>query len=523
MPRRKAATGAGSILSYFGRDPAPAPTDRPSTPDRESTAALSPLGAATPTPPRSFSIPHDDAAGSPSAPDAGDSPRSSPPLGPSPREPLSRDAEIAASDDDDESDDFEPLEALLAPRAGPSTPSKRLGTNNATTPDRRPGSLFSSPLTIQPRVVRHFAMDDLLKDAKRDSSTEESFKRLQARKEDDARGRERPRVGAESLRDTLMAAVGDEEDRRLDKVVRAVERTEGTAARRGWFFFRADVGAPEPNRFAFPSKLVRGVYLKKKSVSGPQDLDLRLLDLSLKLKKMALPDELFLWMLDEICVEESDARRDEMSRIIRLHPSGTIPNHITASYLEGLFARLGAADDIRSFLGNTSSEPLETAGAPEEGFYRRDWRNLRAVLETLLAPSRGLGPKSMLYCVQAAMAMAVDPELFHDPEVLLLCRKLLLSVASAFPASEWDDAVSFSLRPSLSFLTARLTPLISASTSRPSSTTPSPTPPCASAPSPTSPPPPKQPTSSDAAWPPSSSSTTSPSPRTRPSPSNSAT
>lgn len=448
MPRKKAATGSGSILSYFGREPGPAPAKRDRTPDRGSTvSALSPLGAPTPTPPtphRSFTIPRDDAAGSSNAPDGGDSPRSSLPARPEPREPVSRDAEIAASDDD-ESDDFEPLEALLAPRAGPTTPSKRLNAN-VTTPDRRPGSLFSSPLTIQPRVVRHFAMDDLLKDAKRDSSTEESFKRLQARKEEDARGRERPRIGAESLRDTLMATVGDEEDRRLDKVVRAVERTEGTAARRGWFFFRADVGAPGPNRFPFPAKVVRSVYLKKKSVSGPRDLDLRLLDLSLKLKKMALPDELFLWMLDEICIEESDTRRAEMCRIIRLHPSDTIPNHITANYLEGLFTRLGATDDIRSFLGNTSSKSLETVGASEEGFYARDWRNLTAVLETLLAPSRGLGPKSMLYCVQAAMAMAVDPELFHDPEVLLLCRKLVLSVASVFPASEWDDAVS--LRPS---------------------------------------------------------------------------
>lgn len=455
MPRKKAATGSGSILSYFGREPPPAPApDRPRTPDRASTvSALSPLNGLTPTSPRSFAIPRDDvAAGSPSASNVEGSPRSSPPARPEPREPLSRDAEIAASDDD-ESDDFEPLEALLAPRAGPSTPSaKRLSTNHVSTPDRRPGSLFSSPLTIQPRVVRHFAMDDLLKDAKRDLSTEETFKRLQARQED-ARAREKPRVGADSLRDTLMATVGDEEDHRLDKVVRAVERTERTAARRGWFFFRSDAGASEPNRFPFPARAARDVYLKKKSVSGPQDLDLRLLGLSLKLKKMALPDELFLWMLDEVCLEESDTRRDEMCRIMRLHISSTISNQITASYLEGLFMRLGATADIRSFLGNTSSEPLETVGAPEEGLYRRDWRNLCSVLETLLVPSRELGPKSMLYCVQAAMAMAVDPELFHDPEVLLLCRKLLLSVASAFSVSEWDSAVS--LHPPFALLPSR--------------------------------------------------------------------
>lgn len=443
------ATGSGSIMNYFGPKTASAPaSDRSRTPDAGSPpSSLSTLSGVTPTPPEAFGFPRQR-----TSPDQGvasgsevrstsHTPQHAPPAYVEPRQPVSMDAEIAASDDD-ESDDFEPLEALLAPRTGPSTPSaKRVDTKQVTTPDRRPGSLFSSPLTIQPRV-RHFAMDELLKDAKRDSSTEQSYKRLQSRQEDEKKGRPDQRLAGDSLRDKLLDAVGNEEDHRLDKVVRAVERTERTASKQGWYFFRPTVDSEGPNRYPFPAKCLRDICGKEANVKGPQDLDLRLLNLSLKLRRETLPEELFLWMVDEVCVEKSSLRRDELCRILRLYPSSSIAGQITPNYLEGLFLRLGASEDIRSFLGNRSSKAVDTVGVPEEGLYERDWRCLCSVLETLQAISSGLGPDAMLYVMQMVLAMSIDPELFLDPDVLCICRKLLLSVASAFPSSQWGGTVS---------------------------------------------------------------------------------
>lgn len=437
---------------------------------------MSPLSALTATPPeprgvrRRGSLP-EDAVGGSQTPRASHISQHSPSSGAKLRQPVSRDTEIAASDDND-SDEFEPLEALLAPRAGPSTPSaKRVNTNQVSTPDRRPGGLFSSPLTIQPRV-RHFAMDDLLKDAKRDSSTEETYKRLQARREDEPKGRAGPKLEGNALRDTLMETVGDEEDHRLDKVVRAVERTERTSTKQGWYFFKPDAGSEEPNRYPFPAKRLRAICGKKAAVNSPKDLDIRLLGFSLKLRREMLPDELFLWMLDEVCVEKSDMRRDEMCRIMNLHRPSSIPGQMTPKYLEGLLMRLGASEDIRTFRGNKSKKAVKVVSAPEEGLYKRDWRCLCSVLETLLTMLGELPPDTMLYCVQVVLAISVDSELLHDPDVLLLCRKLLLSITSAFPSSQWDNAVSCSTLARTNHL---LTRPFSANTARPSSTTPSPT------------------------------------------------
>lgn len=449
MARKKAVPGSGSILNYFSAKPASAPASaRSQTSDAGSPpSSLSTLSGVTPTPPDDLGLPRHGASpdeGTPSGlntPGARHTPQHSSPAYSEPRQPVSRDVEIAASDDDD-SDDFEPLEALLAPRGRPSTPSaKRVDTKQTTTPDRRPGSLFSSPLTIQPRV-RHLAMDELLKDAKRDSSTQESYKRLQARQEDEKKGRADQKATGDSLRDKLLDAVGDVEDHRLDKVVRAVERTEMSASKQGWYFFRPTIDSQETNRYSFPAKRAKDICAKKGTMKGQQDLDLRVLNFSLKLRRETLPDELFLWMMDEVCVEKSGLRRDEMCRIMRLYPSSSIGRQMTPSYLEGLFLRLGASEDIRSFLGNRSSKAVTTVGAPEEGFYEHDWRCLCSVLETLLTVSTNLEPDSMLYVMQIVLAMSIDPELFHDLGLLGLCRKLLMSIASAFPSSQWDGTVS---------------------------------------------------------------------------------
>ncbi|SPO00023.1 uncharacterized protein DNG_02875 [Cephalotrichum gorgonifer] len=363
---------------------------------------------------------------------------------PEPRQPVSRDAEIAASDDD-ESDEFEPLDALLAPRAGPSTPSaNRVNMTQFSTPDRRPESLFSSPLTIQPRVVRHFAMDDLLKDAKKDSSTQETYKRLQAARENGTGRPTNKRLEGDSLRTTLIDTVEDEHDNRLDKVVRAVERTESSAMKQGWYFFRPTMDDPvERNRYVFPARAVEDICGEESSVGSPQELSLRLLNFSLKLRKDTLPDELFLWMMDEVCVEKSALRRDEMCRIMCLHPSSSVRGQITPSYLEGLFMRLGASGDIRTFLGD-GNKRLETTGVPREGHYQRHWGCLCSVLEVLevLASSRKLEADGMYYCIQTVLAMSVDPELLHDSQVLLRCRKLLLAILSSFPSSQWDTAIT---------------------------------------------------------------------------------
>lgn len=451
MARKKVVTGAGSIMNYFAPKPAASPaTNRSQTPEVTSTqSSLSSLGALTPTPPESslgFPRPDTafddsvDASGSSSARNTPQHSQSSPAAKVEPRQPVSRDIVIAASDDDD-SDEFEPLEALLAPRAGPSTPSAKRVNLDQATPDRRPGSLFSSPLTIQPRV-RHFAMDELLKDAKRDSSTDETYKRLQARQEDVSKRQNNRRLGGDELRDTLMDAVGDEDDHRLDKVVRAVERTERTATKQGWYFFRPTTDSEEPNRYPFPAKRLRDICGKTAAPNGPENLDTRHINFSLKLRRKALPDELFLWMLDEICAEKSNLRREEMCQIMRLYPSSSIQTQINPTYLQGLFMRLGASEDIQDFLGNRSNKVVGTTGVPEEGLYKRDWRCLCSVLEVLLALSSEMEPPSMLYCIQVVLAMSVDPELLHDPDVLLLCRRLFLSIASAFPSSEWDSVVS---------------------------------------------------------------------------------
>lgn len=448
-PRKKAAT-SGSIRSYFA--PVQRSTQGPNS-SQASSSALSSFSV-TPTPPEPSlpsqssrrTAPHDEdevfaAVSSPVR--AGVVPIPTTPL--TARKPVSRDITIAASDDDDESDaSFEALEDLLARRVNPITPTKnRLASGVVSTPQRPRGdSIFSSPLTNQPREPQ-FKMADLLDAAKKDSNIEASLSRLHQRGRDANAKKTEPRLAGDSLRRTLEATVGDEHDYRLDKVVRAVERTESVSTRNGWFFFNKTASTRLTNREPFPSRTVSTLLGKRSICKNAKDLDLTKLNKALRISGSALPDDLFLWLLDELCTEKSGIRRDEMWELMKYFKSDAISLRLTPKYLEGLFLRLGASQSIKLLEG---TDQLPAVPVPAEGFYDRDWSCLCSIMDVILAVSEQLSAESIIYLAKLLLAMAVDSELLSSPEVLVAHRDVLSKLLSTLASEDTDRVVS--IRPS---------------------------------------------------------------------------
>ena len=353
---------------------------------------------------------------------------------------MSRDAVIAASDDEDSDVSFEALEDILAARQCPATPAKSRTPNAVfSTPQRKRGdSIFSSPLTIQPREPQ-FKMADLLNAAKRDSNIEASLSRFHEREKDTGAKKFEFKLAGESLRRTLEATVGDEHDHRLDKVVRAVERTEPISKRGGWFFFQPAEETRLSNRHKFPSRSVNAICGRQPAIKHEKDLDLNYLNKSMRLTKSPLPDELFLWLLDELCTERSGMRREGMCELVRLCSDDIAADKLTPRYLEGLFLRLGANQDIKSLSKKQRLKPIRSS---DEGFYKRDWQCLCSVLNMVWIIAEKLSTESSVYLIQLLISMSVDPELLHDPWVMVSYRHLLHQLVAVLPREQWDNIVS---------------------------------------------------------------------------------
>jgi hypothetical protein len=279
-------------------------------------------------------------------------------------------------------------------------------------------------------------MGDYHADAAEDEAVEAELRRMKAADEED-KVRNRTKLKGDTLRETLASTVG-EESHHLDKVVRAIERTDAGSGRQGWYFFTQR----STTRFlgadtAFPAEVATRICGMR--VSTPEDLDMTALDLSLKLSRNQLPDELFAWLLDEICVEQSDVRRDEYWKGLWLCSAEDFRGHVNRGSLERLFRRLGATADI-----GKAESTLPTMDCPKESYYRRRWSCLRSVLDILYEFSRDLEIDVVEYCVQMLLRLAVDDEVLRNPEVAWSYRRLLSSMMGWYRenvACGWDEFV----------------------------------------------------------------------------------
>jgi hypothetical protein len=220
----------------------------------------------------------------------------------------------------------------------------------------------------------------------------------------------------------------------LEKVVRAVERTDATVKRKGWRFFDQDEGPP-PKKRALPKNAVgSNCSLGSGAVTKATDLDFDLLHLALELGN--LPPELLIWMLDEICLERSDRLRNDYTQLIMKVPS--LDDLVTPTSVKRLFYLLGASKDLENL-----ETQLQTVHYFGEQYPKRDWRRVRSLLALLTGIAHRLHPSTIAYCVTMLLRLGVDREAVH--EALLEYQHAIGELIAAVPADVWDEFVSLLL------------------------------------------------------------------------------
>jgi hypothetical protein len=118
--------------------------------------------------------------------------------------------------------------------------------------------------------------------------------------------------------DIIQSVVGDEGGE-AQKITRAVGRTEATLPEHRWYFFDTQSKLPKPERAPFPDMFIPDSW--RADLEDPQ---LRYHTFvsgfaeDMVLFENNLPDEIFMWMVDEICLD-SDEVCDDIEDITRFH------------------------------------------------------------------------------------------------------------------------------------------------------------------------------------------------------------
>ncbi|KAI1259854.1 hypothetical protein F5Y18DRAFT_407950 [Xylariaceae sp. FL1019] len=350
--------------------------------------------------------------------------------------------EIKGSDEEDESDSDDSIASItnaLGYRARPS-PHRR-DPNIFSTPQAKRvasyGNVHRSPLTLQPK--RHkFDMKALISHTKEHERTEESVRQANALiseadghsdAEDESGLEDDPKRFEEAAQNFL---IDDEDEGKVDKLRKAIKRTKEHSTRKQCYFFDAEL--PEKQaKHPFPAKTAKGPWKCLSQASSRRQAFIMSLPHNLLKLGQTLPDELFLWLLEEVCTERNAELRMQYIDLVSLCDE-QIGRLVTDMRLYGVLESMGGPKYAREHCKLKST----TEARPE--YLARDWSGLNAFLQLMEGLASSLETASAISAVQLLLRLSLDPVVVSVVrEGHMLAMKALISNL-ALRRSRWDTA-----------------------------------------------------------------------------------
>ncbi|GKT99882.1 unnamed protein product [Fusarium langsethiae] len=343
--------------------------------------------------------------------------------------------EIQASDDEDDfgsssDDSLEDLSTIIG-RGRPAKATQSPARNLFATPKakRTAVEFHTSPLTIIPK--HKFDLRALAKDARQDDAITASSMRAKAFSELDDQA-DVQMMTDEALRDVMEDIVKNNTGQDAQKVMRAVKRSETGQSELRYCFFSKDYTLPLSS--SAPKKFNKGHWRlltqgdhKTREQHLASGVPLTLLQL-----QGGLPDELFDWILNDICAQKSSLVRQEYCNLLS-NCTDLIEPRITPQRLEELLYRFGASSELEQ-----CDSELDISKPGVEPYEGRDWSPLSSFLSLLTAISPHMSADSIVYASQALLRMSMDKFLIYDINLLTTYELTIGTLLEAIPQPSWD-------------------------------------------------------------------------------------
>lgn len=394
-----------------------------------------------------------------------------------PRQSYARDAVIAASDDEDDAGSSDSdLPDIMAPLA-----ARRPVANPCVTPRAKrtavqyEGVLFNSPLSIRKKhkydlaALARFNERDEEKRASElrvkeleergnkaamerekqaatknavegDEEDDEDSDGEEGEEEEEGRaGRELKKRLLESVKAEADAAEEDEEGRGKMRIMRALERAAdaGTGRKAFYFFEQAE---PDTQSLvvgnAFPVANAKGPWKiladKKDRVRHFQS------GLPFDIQRLFgnMPDEIFLWILDELCQERRRDLAAEYVKLLRICDD-QVRRLVTPTLLQRLFKTLGATKEASNL-----SFTVALTDEVKDPYRDRTWTCLENFLGLLGCIAKSFESGSRTVAMQLLLRLGMDNIAVENFGLAQEWRWTVDLLARSVPGREWTSFVS---------------------------------------------------------------------------------
>lgn len=296
-------------------------------------------------------------------------------------------------------------------------------------------NVHSSPLTIQFKNDRHdYDMKALLKDAEQEKATKESY--LLNQREAAALAEARAAETQADKDAAVLGVIAQAGGENAHKVLRTMRRGQPGQGAPRYCFFEGEA-RPKKSIPAPPKAVAKGPWrlLIQGSVSKREQYLVSGMPYVILQKIGGLPEELFDWMLKDLCITESRLMQIEYAKLLVLCPE-FILTRLTSERLEELFALLGAAENQRQEDG-----ALPTSSLSEDPYPGKDWSNMRAFLGLLGEVAESMSAASIKEASLTLLRMAMDKLVLSTMDVLMSYEGAISGLLKALPTPDWSSFV----------------------------------------------------------------------------------
>ncbi|TVY81328.1 hypothetical protein LSUE1_G005576, partial [Lachnellula suecica] len=341
---------------------------------------------------------------------------------------------VVKSSDDEDSGSDESLPDIFQSANRPAP------VKNASTPTapRRHMTLVS-PLPIHTKKYK-FSLESMVNQVQAEKATQESFKRVKAMLAKDenensnlfASGHDG--ISGKLDGDILQSVVANKEEGGMEKVTRALLRTEATNVEKRWNFFNTQEQQTTLARKPFPVSSIPATW--KTELSKPamrQQAFVSGFAEDMVHFGQTLPDEIFLWILDEACLESNDALRNSYSNVLK-ESGEQIQRLLTPDRVDKMLRDVGG-----TLTATTITEKI--IPSPKiNGQYSDDWANVRSVVLFFTQAAKLLQQQTKEHIICMLLRMSADHVVFKNVDLLDLIQNAIRRLSRHLQGDDWETS-----------------------------------------------------------------------------------
>ncbi|KAL3422316.1 hypothetical protein PVAG01_06472 [Phlyctema vagabunda] len=147
-----------------------------------------------------------------------------------------------------------------------------------------------------------------------------------------------------------------------------------------------------------------------------------------------LPDEILLWLLDELCYESDELLREAYSEILQNCPR-QIFQLVKAEKVQGLFQQLGGTE-----ISTSLSEKLKPVKEIIDPYPNQNWGNLISLLRFFSRAADNLSPETVQYLIEMLLRMSADTMVMGNVDLLCVVQRTISNLCDTLEEERWQKS-----------------------------------------------------------------------------------